>query len=166
MYYYLNAAGSHATDDAVLAYTHDDTYKPVAGFKTVTGHFHLELNEMVRDRGTADFQPTWVPVFRGLGINVVYLGDFHDDSDQRDAGPKRLPEQKAYFEAARKAFGQEFSGDAAGRGELVLRRALVPDDAEAGVLYALADRRSGRGRSRRMWRGMARFTTSGRRTRC
>jgi hypothetical protein len=108
VYYYLSATGSHATQQAVLAYTHGDTYKPVAGFKTVTGHFHLELNEMVRDRGTSDFQPTWVPVFRGLGINVVYLGDFHDDSDQHDPGPKRLPEQKAYFEAARKLSDKNF----------------------------------------------------------
>jgi hypothetical protein len=49
-----------------------------------------------------------VPVFRGLGINVVYLGDFHDDSDQHDPGPKRLPEQKAYFEAARKLSDKNF----------------------------------------------------------
>ena len=48
--------------------------KPVPGFKTVTGHFHLDFNEMIRDRGTSDFMPTWVPVFRGLGINIVYLG--------------------------------------------------------------------------------------------
>jgi hypothetical protein len=108
VYYYLSATGSHATDEAVLKYTHDDTYKPVPGFKTVTGHFHLELNEMVRDRGTADFQPTWVPVFRGLGINIVYLGDFHDDSDPGDAGPKRLPEQKDYFEAVRKLSDKNF----------------------------------------------------------
>jgi hypothetical protein len=108
VYYYLSATGSHATQEAVLKYTHDDVYKPVPGFKTVTGHFHLELNEMVRDRGTSDFMPTWVPVFRGLGINVVYLGDFHDDSDQRDAGPKRLPEQKAYFEASRKLSDKNF----------------------------------------------------------
>ena len=108
VYYYLSATGSHAADQAMLAYTHDDVYKPVAGFKTVTGHFHLELNEMARDRGTTDFQPTWVPVFRGMGINVVYLGDFHDDSDQRDPGPKRLPEQKLYFEAARKLSDKNF----------------------------------------------------------
>jgi hypothetical protein len=108
VYYYLSAAGSHATDEAVLAYTHDDSYKPVAGFKTVTGHFHLELNEMVRDNGTSDLSPTWVPVFRGLGINIVYLGDFHDDSDGADAGPKRLPEQKAYFEASRKLSDKNF----------------------------------------------------------
>jgi hypothetical protein len=108
VYYYLSPTGSHATQQAVMAYTHDDVYKPVPGFKTVTGHFHLELNEMARDRGTTDFQPTWVPVFRGMGINVVYLGDFHDDSDQRDPGAKRLPEQKLYFEAARKLSDKNF----------------------------------------------------------
>lgn len=108
VYYYLSAEESRATQQAVMAYTHDDTYKPVPGFKTITGHFHLDLNEMIRDRGTSDFQPTWVPVFRGLGINIVYLGDFHDDSDIRDPGPKRLPEQKLYFEGARKLSDKNF----------------------------------------------------------
>jgi hypothetical protein len=108
VYYYLSAEGDHATQQAVTAYTHDDTYKPVPGFKTVTGHFHLDFNEMIRDRGTADFMPTWVPVFRGLGINIVYLGDFHDDSDINDPGPKRFYEQKAYFEGARKVSDRDF----------------------------------------------------------
>ena len=108
VYYYLSPTGDHGTDEAVLAYTHDDTYKPVPGFKTVTGHFHLDLNEMVRDRGTSDFRPTWIPVFRGLGINVVYLGDFHDDSDINDPGPRRFPEQTAYFEASRKLSDKNF----------------------------------------------------------
>jgi hypothetical protein len=108
VYYYLSATGTHETQRAVMAYTHDDAYKPIPGFKTVTGHFHLELNEMVRDRGTSDFNPTWVPVFRGLGINIVYLGDFHDDSDGGDPGPKRLEEQKLYFEGARKLSDKNF----------------------------------------------------------
>src|SRR5208283_1811643 len=57
---------------------------------------------------TSDLSPTWVPVFRGLGINIVYLGDFHDDSDGGDPGPKRLPEQKAYFEGAAKLSDKDF----------------------------------------------------------
>jgi hypothetical protein len=108
VYYFLSAEGDQATQQAVLAYTHDDVYKPVPGFKTITGHFHLDLNEMIRDRGTSDFQPTWVPVFRGLGINIVYLGDFHDDSDITDPGPKRLPEERLYFEGARKLSDRDF----------------------------------------------------------
>ena len=108
VYYYLSATDARATQPKVMAYTHDDVYKPVPGFKTVTGHFHLDFNEMIRDRGTSDFMPTWVPVFRGLGINIVYLGDFHDDSDFTDPGPLRFAEQKAYFEGARKVSDKDF----------------------------------------------------------
>ena len=96
-------------DDAMLAYTHDDVYKPVPGFKTVTGHFHLELNEMVRDRGTSDFQPTWVPVFRGMGINIVYLGDFHDDSDgSATRGRSVCRSRSSTSKAARKLSDKNF----------------------------------------------------------
>ncbi len=108
VYYYLSPGGDRATQQAVMAYTHDDLYKPIPGFKTVTGHFHLELNEMVRDRDTSDVSPTWVPVFRGLGINIVYLGDFHDDSDISDPGPRRFMEQKLYFEGAHKLSDKNF----------------------------------------------------------
>jgi hypothetical protein len=108
VYYYLSAKDDHATEEAVLAYTHNDVFKPVPGFKVVTGHFHMDYNEMLRDRKTLDYQPGWVPVFRGLGINVVYLGDFHDDSDPNDPGPKRFAEEKVYFEGSRRMSDRDF----------------------------------------------------------
>ena len=108
VYYYLSARTSRATQQAVLAYTHNDVFKPIPGFKVVAGHFHLDYNEMLRDRNTLDYQPGWVPVFRGLGINVVYLGDFHDDSDPRDSGPKRFAEEKVYFEGSRRMSDKGF----------------------------------------------------------
>lgn len=101
VYYYLSPTGVQPTTQAVLAYTHNDVFKPVPGFKVITGHFHMDFNEQLRDLNTLDYDPSWLPVFRGLGINIVYLGDFHDDSDPRDPGPKRLPEQKVYFEEQR-----------------------------------------------------------------
>ena len=108
VYYYLSTKDDHATQQAVLAYTHDDVFKPVPGFKVVSGHFHMDFNEQLRDLKTLDYHPNWVPVFRGLGINVVYLGDFHDDSDPRDPGPKRLLEQKVYFEGTRRLSDKNF----------------------------------------------------------
>ena len=108
VYYYLNAHGDHATQEAVLAYTHNDVFKPIPGFKVLTGHFHMDFNEMLRDRDNIDYRPTWVPVFRGLGVNILYLGDFHDDSDPRDPGPKRFAEQKVYFEGARRVSDKNF----------------------------------------------------------
>ena len=108
VYYYLSASKPEMTQQAVLAYTHNDVFKPVPGFKVVTGHYHMDFNEVLRDRNTLDYQPSWVPVFRGLGVNVVYLGDFHDDSDPNDPGPKRFAEEKVYFEGSRRMSDKDF----------------------------------------------------------
>ncbi|HVZ28263.1 MAG TPA: hypothetical protein VG798_06365, partial [Rhizomicrobium sp.] len=108
VYYYLSGKKAEAAQQAVLAYTHDDVYKPVPGFKVVSGHFHLDFNEMLRDWGSMDYQPQWVPVFKGLGINIVYLGDFHDDSHPNDPGPLRFAEQKAYFEGSQRVSDKDF----------------------------------------------------------
>jgi hypothetical protein len=108
VYYYLSTRDDHATRDAVLAYTHNDVFKPVPGFKVLSGHFHLDFNEQLRDRGTLDYQPSWVPVFRGLGVNILYLGDFHDDSDPNDPGPKRFMEEKVYFEGSQRVSDKDF----------------------------------------------------------
>jgi len=45
VYYYLSPQGDRSTQESVLKYTHDDVFKPVPGFKVLTGHFHLDLNE-------------------------------------------------------------------------------------------------------------------------
>lgn len=108
VYYYLSAGKPEAVQKKVLAYTHNDVFKPVPGFKVLSGHYHMNLNEMLTDRGTLDYQPTWVPVLKALGINLLYLGDFHDDSHQFDPGPLRLPEQKVYFEATAKLSDKDF----------------------------------------------------------
>ncbi len=108
VYYYLSAKSDHPTQEAVLAYTHDDVFKPVPGFKTMTGHFHMDFNELLRDRNTLDYQPPWIAVFRALGLNILYLGDFHDDSHPQDPGPIRFKEQKVYFEGSQRVSDKDF----------------------------------------------------------
>jgi hypothetical protein len=108
IYYYLSAARTEGTQKAVLAYTHGDVFKPVPGFKVLTGHFHMDFNEMLRDRGSLDYQPTWVPVFRNIGVNIIYLGDFHDDSHPNDPGPVRFAEEKVYFDGAQRVSDKDF----------------------------------------------------------
>jgi len=108
VYYYLSAEPAEAAQAAVLAYTHGDVYKPLPGFKVLTGHYHLDLNEMLTDQGSLDYQPQWVPVFRALGVNIVYLGDFHDDSHGNDPGPLRFKEQKVYFDGAQHLSDRDF----------------------------------------------------------
>ena len=108
VYYYLNAGNGRETDEAVLAFTHDDIYKPMPGFKVMVSHFHMHFNEALTDAGTIDLHPPWVDVFRGLGINIVNLADFHSDSHPKDPGPIRFKEQKVYFDGVRRLSDRNF----------------------------------------------------------
>jgi hypothetical protein len=108
LYYYLSAGDAAETQRNVLAYTHGDQFKPMPGYKVEVGHFHTHFNEQLSDAGTLDLQPTWVPVFRSLGINILMMSDFHGDSHPTDPGPLRLKEQKVYFEGTARQSDRSF----------------------------------------------------------
>ncbi len=102
VYFYLSPEDSRATQQAVMAFTHDDVYKPLPGYKVLVSHFHFHFNETLTDAGTIDQEPTWLPVFRDLGINMAILADFHGDSHPTDTGKLRFDEQKVYFEGCQR----------------------------------------------------------------
>jgi hypothetical protein len=108
VYFYLSPEDSRATQQAVMAFTHDDVYKPMPGMKVLVSHFHFHLNEQLTDAGSMDFQPTWLQVFRGLGINIAILADFHSDSHPTDTGATRLNEQKVYFDGCGRFSDRDF----------------------------------------------------------
>ena len=66
MYFYLSPNDNRTTQQSVMAFTHDDVYKPLPGYKVLVSHFHFHFNEQLTDVETLDFQPTWLPVFRDL----------------------------------------------------------------------------------------------------
>lgn len=98
VYFYLSPNDSKSTQQAVMEFTHDDVYKPLPGYKVLVSHFHFHFNEQLTDAGTMDQEPTWLPVFRSLGINMAILADFHGDSHATDTGKVRFGEQKVYFD--------------------------------------------------------------------
>lgn len=108
VYFYLSPEDSHATQEAVMRYTHGDIYKPMPGFKVLVSHFHFHFNEELTDAGTLDLEPPWMPVFRALGINIAILADFHSDSHPADTGALRLSEQKVYFAGCERFSDRDF----------------------------------------------------------
>lgn len=97
MYLYVSPEEGRKTNDAVMAFTHDDTFKPIPGYQVTVSHFHTHFHEYLEDAGSLDTQPPWVPVFRALGINIAMMSDFHSDGHPNDPGPVRYAEQKTYF---------------------------------------------------------------------
>ncbi len=102
VYFYLSPEDSAATQQHVMAFTHDDVYKPLPGYKVLVSHFHFHFNEQLTDAGNMDQEPTWLPTFRSLGINMAILADFHGDSHATDTGKLRFDEQQVYFEGCRR----------------------------------------------------------------
>jgi len=102
VYLYLSPEDSRATQEAVMAFTHDDRYQEMPGYQVLVSHFHMHFNEQLSDAGSMDVQPSWLQVFRSLGVNIAILADFHSDSHPNDPGPVRFAEQKVYFEGCRR----------------------------------------------------------------
>lgn len=108
IYLYLSPESSHATREHVMAFTHDDVFKPVPGFKVLVSHFHFHFNEFLQDAGSEDVQPTWLPTFRALGINIAILADFHGDGHATDTGKLRFNDQKYYFDGCGRVSDKNF----------------------------------------------------------
>ncbi len=52
VYFYLSPEDSRTTQQEVMAFTHDDVYKPLPGYKVLVSHFHFHFNEQLTDAGT------------------------------------------------------------------------------------------------------------------
>jgi hypothetical protein len=109
-YFYLSANDAAATRASVMAYTHNDTFAPIAGYKTMVNHFHLEFTDHLRASGSLDTETPDLAAMRALGINIIGLSDFHADKLKlNDSGPGgRFADQKDYYEGARRASDKDF----------------------------------------------------------
>ncbi len=107
VYYYASPDAADTTRQAVMAFTHGDQFKPVAGYKTFVNHFHLDFTGRQRITGF-DGQIQDLQAMRALGLNIVGLSDFHFELHSTDSGPERFRDQKDYFEATRRASDKDF----------------------------------------------------------
>ena len=108
VYYYLGSRDAESTLEEVLAYTHGDKYKPLEGHQVAVSHFHTHFAEQLVDLGSLDARPPWVSAFKGLGINIAMMSDFHGDGHPQDEGEVRFRELGEYFEACRRHSDKDF----------------------------------------------------------
>jgi hypothetical protein len=108
VYFLATPDTAEATRQAVMAYTHGDTFKPVPGYKTMVNHFHLRFTERLRASGSLDNTFEDLMVMRSTGINIVGLSDFHGDMRQNDPGTGRYEDQRDYGVASQKASDKDF----------------------------------------------------------
>jgi hypothetical protein len=108
MYFYVSPEPGEATRQAALAFTHNDVFKAVPGYKTFVNHFHLRIVDRMRVGGF-DTPLQDLVAMKAIGLNVIGLSDFHADSlAANDHGPVRFRDQKDYAEASRRLSDKDF----------------------------------------------------------
>ena len=108
MYFYASPESGDAARQAALAFTHDDVFKAIPGYKTFVNHFHLRVVDRMRVGGF-DTPLQDLIAMKAIGLNVIGLSDFHADSlAANDHGPLRFRDQKDYAEASRRLSDKDF----------------------------------------------------------
>lgn len=102
-----NKAGSALEE--VKKFTHNDSYVPVPGYKTMASHFHNEFTMNVALKGLPiPEKPEFVDVFKKTGINIVHLGEFHGTGHPKGPDEERLKELHALFQQCERLSDKNF----------------------------------------------------------
>jgi hypothetical protein len=107
-YFYASPLPAEATRQAVLSFTHGDTYKPVPGYKTMVNHLHLGITARLKAAGSLDGESREIAVVKALGANIVGDSEFHGDPLRSDSGAGRFPDQADYGTVTAKLSDTDF----------------------------------------------------------
>jgi hypothetical protein len=101
VFFYVSPDAAVRTQEAVLAFTNADRYRPLAGYQVMMSHIHPPFSDELRDAKTLDIQAPWIPAIRARGVNIVMITD-RGSSATNDTGPVRFPRLKHHYDAARR----------------------------------------------------------------
>jgi len=94
----LSPGNDVAALEAVKEYTNGDKYPMLGGYKRFASHFHNEfvMNVMIPRKPVPD-TPSFVKVFKALGVDIVHLGEFHYTAHPKGPDEQRLKELHELF---------------------------------------------------------------------
>src|SRR5262249_49230219 len=71
VYFYPVAGSAEDAADGALKFTHDDHYKPMAGYQVMNHHYHMDLGQRLITAGSPDAEIPHLVALKALGINIV-----------------------------------------------------------------------------------------------
>jgi hypothetical protein len=95
--------------EKVKAYTRNDKFEPLPGYKTMASHFHNEYTtQYTLKNKPVEAEPEYIRVFKNLGINIVHLGEFHGTGHPKGPDSLRLKELYTLFQECEKQSKDNF----------------------------------------------------------
>lgn len=71
VYFYVSADPAPVTRAAVVAFTHDDHFKPLPGYQVMTHHYHMRFGIRLLAEGGPDAEIEDLQALKSVGINIV-----------------------------------------------------------------------------------------------
>ncbi len=108
-FFCLLSDGDNEALTAVKKFTHNDNYAPIEGYKRMASHFHNEfiMSVVIANKPVPD-TPSFITVFKQLGVDIVHLAEFHYTAHPRGPDSLRLKELAALFEQCRRLSSDTF----------------------------------------------------------
>ncbi len=107
LFFLVSAQSPEDALDNALRFTNRDRFRPLAGYKTLTSHWHWGYTVQALERGE-DWEPPFRQVLIDMGIDAAITADFHGDGHPQDPTPLRLDELEAYYRMCRKQSDSRF----------------------------------------------------------
>ncbi len=105
----LSTGKAGAVLDEVKKFTHNDSYVPLAGYKTMASHFHNEfISDVVLSGKPVPEKPEFVDVLKKAGLNIVKLAEFHGPGHPKGPDSIRLKELDALFKQTKRLSDPNF----------------------------------------------------------
>lgn len=105
----LSTSNPQTALEEVKKFTHGDSYLPLAGYKTMSSHFHNEyVMKVLLANKPAPAVPGFINVFKNTGINIVHLAEFHYTAHPKGPDDQRLLELKTLFDMCKKYSSKDF----------------------------------------------------------
>ncbi|TCD08548.1 hypothetical protein EZ449_11940 [Pedobacter frigidisoli] len=105
----LSTGKAEAALNEVKKFTHNDSYVPLPGYKTMASHFHNEfISDVVLSGKTVPEKPEFVDVLKNAGLNIVKLAEFHGPGHPKGPDSTRLKELNALFKQTERLSNSQF----------------------------------------------------------
>jgi hypothetical protein len=107
VFLYISPEAGQATADSALAFTHGDTFKPLAGYQVMGDHYHVGLARRLRESGGVDNRINDIEAAKAVGINIYGIIDGAEGT-RAARGENFLKALADYYDAARQQSDKNF----------------------------------------------------------
>ncbi len=108
VFLYLSPETGKQAIHAALAFTHDDHFKPLPGYKVMGHHYHVGMVARLKELGGIDQRLNDVETMKAIGVNIYGVIDGVRGPGRHDRGEAFLDGLAAYYEAARRQSDKDF----------------------------------------------------------